>query len=136
MAYSIDQLTTAAECDQVLAYITDELRVLNQRRSEFTYQVDTAASTSAEQTAELESLTAEISFLTPLIPTLPASKKRTERENELRRSTDRRDELLSRQGTRGPVSLLIRELELAQIEAQLTETTALQTSVTARRAAL
>jgi len=136
MAYSIDQLTTAAECDQVLAYITDELRVLNQRRSEFTYQVDTAANTSAEQTAELESLTAEISFLTPLIPTLPASKKRTERENELRRSTDRRDELLSRQGTRGPVSLLIRELELAQIEAQLTETTALQTSVTTRRAAL
>ncbi|MCB2376966.1 hypothetical protein LGH70_05200 [Hymenobacter sp. BT635] len=136
MAYSLSQLATTADCDQVLAYISDELRVLNQRRSEFTYQRDTATSTSAELQAELTALNAEIDYLTPLIPTLPASKKRKERENELRRSTDRRDELVARQGERGAVSLLIRELELAQAEVQITETKALEAGVTAFRATL
>ncbi|UOQ51596.1 hypothetical protein [Hymenobacter cellulosivorans] len=136
MTYSLSQLTTKADCDLVLAYIADELRVLTQRQSEFIYQRDTATKAAAELTAELTALNADIDYLTPLIPTLPVSKKRKQRENDLRTSIDRRDELVARQNERGAVGLLIRELELAQIEVQLTETQALETSITAHRATL
>lgn len=136
MAYSIADLPLKADCDQVLAYCADELRMLAQRLSEFSYRRDNASTAADELSAELLSLNADIAFMTPLIPTLPPSKKRTERENELRRNTDRRDELVARQGERGPVALVIRELETAQLQVQITETTALQTAVQAHRATL
>lgn len=136
MGYTISALAAPPECDQVLAYLSDEARMLVQRRDSVFYQLTNASTVAAEQQAELTVLNTDISYLTPLVPTLPASKKRTERENELRRSIDRRDELVARQNEKGAVSLVLRQLELAQLEARLAEVTALQTAVLARKAEL
>ena len=136
MNYSVALLTTPAECDAALALAQDRLRILRQRELVTGYQRENKEMSATEVSAEMTSLNAEIDYLTPLIPTLPASTIRTKREDSLRRLTDRRDELVSRQGSVGPVALLTRELEQGETTARIAEIDNFTVAVTARKAVL
>ncbi|RIY07823.1 hypothetical protein D0T11_15720 [Hymenobacter rubripertinctus] len=129
-------MTTPAECDAALALAQDRQRVLRQRELVTGYQRENKELSATEVSAEMASLAAEIDYLTPLIPTLPVSVIRTKREDTLRRLTDRRDELVSRQGSVGPVALLTRELEQGETTARLAEIDDFVAAVTARKAVL
>ncbi|WP_210518335.1 hypothetical protein [Hymenobacter terricola] len=135
MAYSVNLLTTAAECDAALALAATELRDLNHRGDNLDYTRENTTDSATEIQAEMASLTAEIGALNTIIPTLAAgTKARKTNEVNLRRATNRQADLTDRQESRGPVALLTRELDLAQVQVQITETNAYIAAVTARKA--
>ncbi|WP_046242302.1 hypothetical protein [Hymenobacter terrenus] len=68
------------------------------------------------------------------LPTLPAGPDRTKQDNELRKSNDRREELVARQQQSGSNKLLERELNQALIAAQVPVVQDLIAQVTAHRA--
>lgn len=136
MIYSIDMLTTPADCDAAVAYGQERLRVLRHRESVSGYERDTKATDATALTAELAELHEDITFFTDRLATMAPSASRTTRENELRRKTDRRDELLSRQGKEGAVALLKRELEKGETTARIAEIEAFIVAVTDRKARL
>jgi len=137
MAYSVNLLTTVADCDNVLKVADEELRVLCKRLIDFDYQHENTSNAAIDLTSELTGLEAEIVFLTPLIAALPTgSDSRSKRETQLRRATDRRDELTDRQGARRAVALLSRELAYGQTQTHITETSSFVAAVKARKAAI
>ena len=137
MAYSVNLLTNAADCDAAIAMADSELRDLQHRADNLDYSRENSTESATEVQAEMASLDAEITALNTIIPTLAAgTKARRSNEISLRRATNRQAILNDKQDSRGPVALLIRELQLAQVQAQITETTAFKAEVVARKAAL
>ncbi|WP_345056256.1 hypothetical protein [Hymenobacter glaciei] len=137
MAYSVNLLTTVAECDAALAAADSELRDLQHREENLDYARENTTESATEVQAEMASLTAEISALNSIIPTLAdGTRARKNNEINLRRANNRQAILNDKQDLRGPVALLIRELGLAKVQAQITETNAFKAAVTARKAAL
>lgn len=137
MAYPVNLLTTAAECDAVLADAQTELRDLNVRETVLDAQGERTSETAADTTADLAAQNAIIAALTPVLPTLPAGTKAYfNTEGDLRRATQRRDNLTASQQLRGPVAALNRALDLRQVQVQIAEINAFVAEVTARRAAL
>ena len=137
MAYSVNLLTTHDECDSALAVADAKLRDLNHRADNLDYTRENTTGSTTEVQAELAGLDAEITSLNVLIPTLAdGTRSRKDNEKNLRRAINRQAILNENQDSRGPVALLTRELYLAQVQAQITETMAYKTAVTARRAAL
>ncbi|MBO2010361.1 hypothetical protein [Hymenobacter negativus] len=137
MAYSVNLLTTPADCDAVLTIAQAELRNLNHRADNLDFTRENSTDGATEMQAELASLTAEIGALNTIIPTLAAgTKARKTNEVNLRRATNRQADLNDRQESRGPAALLIRELDLAQVQVQITETNAFIAAVTAHKATL
>ena len=130
MAYSVNLLPTVAECDAALSAAAAELRDLNHRADNLDYSRESSTDNATE-------VQAEIGTLNTIIPTLAAgTKARKTNEVSLRRATNRQADLNDRLESRGPVALLTRELDLAQVQAQITETNAYTAAITARRAAL
>ncbi|MBH8570015.1 hypothetical protein KB206_14075 [Microvirga sp. STS02] len=130
-------MTTLADCDTALAVADTRLRDLNHRADNLDYTRENSTDSATEVQAELASLAAEIDALNTIIPSLAdGTKARKNNEISLRRATNRQAILNDKQDLRGPVALLTRELDLAQVQAQITETTTYRTAVTARRAAL
>ena len=137
MAYSVNLLTTVAECDAALAAADSELRDLQHREDNLDYVRENTTESATEVQAELASLTAEINALNTIIPSLAdGTKARKSNEISLRRATNRQAILNDKQDSRGPVALLTRELNLAQVQAQITETNAFKAAVVARKTAL
>ncbi len=137
MPYSVNLLPTIVECDAALATADTELRDLQHRADNLDYTRENTTDSATEVQAELASLDAEITALNTIIPTLTAgTKARKNNEINLRRATNRQAILNDKQDSRGPVALLIRELDLAQVQAQIIETNAFKAAVTARKAAL
>ena len=69
-----------------------------------------------------------------MVATLPTGPDRTKQENELRKSNDRREELVARQVQSGPNKLIEREVNQALIAVQVPVVQDLITQVTAHRA--
>lgn len=136
MAYSLSLLTTRALCDAVLAYVNDRLTVFTFREQESEFHTGNATDTATALSSELSGLVAYITALTPVVTALPAGKSRDMQTDELRRKTNRRDELASRQGKVGPERLVEREFEQALLPPQVTVAQDLIAQVTAHRATL
>ena len=137
MAYSVNLLATIADCDAAIAMADTELRDLQHRADNLDYTRENTTDSATEVQAELASLDAEIAALNTIIPTLAAgTKARKNNVINLRRATNRQAILNDKQDTRGPVALLIRELNLAQVQVQITETNAFKAAVTAHKATL
>ncbi|TYZ14397.1 hypothetical protein FY528_01315 [Hymenobacter lutimineralis] len=135
--FPIELLTTAAECDAVLDAAQNELRDLGVRETVLTAQGDRTSESAANSTADLAAQKAIIDALTPVIDTLPAgSRTRLSTEANLRRATQRRDNLLAGQQVYGAIAALNRALDLRQVQAQITEVNLFITEVTTRKAAL
>ncbi|MCB2409239.1 hypothetical protein [Hymenobacter lucidus] len=86
--------------------------------------------------AEFKGLNKRIEFLTSHLVTLDAGDERIKTVNELRRKTDRRDELNSRMEAKGPVDQLARELEQGETATRVAEVNVFKVAVTAHRATL
>jgi len=136
MVYSLNLLKTWAQCDLVLAMAAEKRKTLVFRDTEGDFRTDNTGKTATDLTNELTSLNAYITAMTPVVAGLPESKERTESTDELRKKTDRRDELVSRQGKAGGEKLVERELGQALLEPQLPIIDDLVAQVTAHRATL
>jgi hypothetical protein len=136
MAYSTGGLTTHAECDLLILHGQEEARMAQYQLSVLGHSAQNATLSATEYSAELVGLNLEVTSMTGLIPTLPIGDYRTKKENELRKLTDRRDELTARQQAAGTVALIKRELDVAQAQAALDAANAMIAAVQARKAAL
>jgi hypothetical protein len=137
MAYTVNLLTTRAECDSALGMAETKLRDLQHRADNLDYTRENSTDNATEVQAELASLTAEIAALNTIIPTLAdGTKARKSNEINLRRATNRQAILNDKQELRGPLALLTRELTLAQTQVQIAEVEAFKIAITARRATL
>ncbi|WP_400191428.1 hypothetical protein [Hymenobacter sp. B81] len=136
MTYSFNYLTTPAQCDAVLAVAYEKQKVLSFRDAETDYRADNTSATAKSLSDELKSLDQYITAMTPVLAGLNPGKDRDKLADELRRKTDRRDELLARQGKAGAEKLVIRELDQALLAPQLPLVEQFIAQVTAHRATL
>ncbi|TGE18952.1 hypothetical protein [Hymenobacter elongatus] len=137
MAYPFTLLTTVAECDTVLEAAQLELRDLKVRETVLTAQGERTSESATDITADLAAQTAIIGALTPVVPTLPTgSRARINTEADLRRASQRHENLTASQQLRGPVAALNRALDLRQVQVQIAEINTFVTEATARKTAL
>ncbi|WP_046247141.1 hypothetical protein [Hymenobacter terrenus] len=137
MSFPVELITTDAEAALLLENAQHELRDLNVRETVLQAQGERTSESAADITADLTAQGAIITALTPVVSTLPAgSKARLNTEGDLRRATQRRDNLTASQQLRGAVAALLRALDLRQVQAQIAEVKTFIEEVTARRATL
>lgn len=136
MAFSVNLLTTAAECDEVLDDARDDKRALDRRIYNLEYTVEDSTDSSQERTAALAAANLEVQNIASFVDALPDGDLKKRQQRALRLATDRRDSLADTSTSAGPVAALARELDLAQAQAELVEVTAFIAAVEARKAAL
>ncbi|MDO7876879.1 hypothetical protein Q5H93_19190 [Hymenobacter sp. ASUV-10] len=137
MAYPVNLLTSVADCNTVLEHAQRELRDLTVRETVLNAQGDRTSESATDISADLAAQEAVIAALTPVVPTLPeGGKARFNTEGDLRRATQRRDNLKASQQARGPVAALDRALDLRQVQAQIAEVNIFISEVTARKVVL
>ena len=136
MSYSLDLLTTRAQCDAVLAYANTKLGLLNYHDTQTGRRTGNLTTSATKDTSELTGLNAYITAMTPVIATLPAGKDRDKQTNDLRLKTDRRDTLVARQNQVGPEALVESELDSTLVDVQLPVGADFIAQVTAHRATL
>ncbi|RYU81891.1 hypothetical protein [Hymenobacter persicinus] len=114
-----------------------ELRDLRVRETVLSAQGERTSENATDTTADLAAQAAIISALTPVVATLPTgSRARINTEADLRRATQRHQNLTASQQLRGPVAALNRALDLRQVQVQIAEINSFVTEVTASKAAL
>lgn len=136
MAFSTALLTTVAQCDALNTHGQAEIRAAEYQISLLTYSQENATLNAAEYNDELTGLNDDITSLTTRLATMTDGPFKEKKANELRRATDRRDELNARQQAQGAVAVIKRELDLQQAQAALDLATAMVAAVQARRAEL
>ncbi|MCB2410844.1 hypothetical protein [Hymenobacter lucidus] len=120
----------------MLAYAKAKLELLTYHDAQTGRRTGNLTTSATNDTAELLSLNAFITAMTPVVPTLLPGKNRDKQVNELRTSTDRRDTLLARQGQVGPEVLIEAEAESGLVDIQVPFIENLITQITAHRATL
>lgn len=137
MNYSVNLLTTPADCDAVQALLAKDSAALTQRQSSLQFTLSQFDSTSPEVEGSLTAVTAQLAGIDTYINSLPAgSAARRKVELEKERLDVQQRLLTGRQENWGSVARLDHECDLARLTAELAEITACQAAVTARKAAL
>ena len=136
MPYSLDKLTTAAECDAVITVAEKEKKDLSFRKTSLERQKENYAENSVEIDADLLATDAEITALQSVVNTLPPGDARDENEKRLKRLELKKFLLQQRDKDYGGVALLIREFDLERVTKELTEADAFIAAVTQRKAGL
>lgn len=137
MNYSVNLLTSPADCDAVLALLAKDRAALDQRRSSLQYELTQFDSTTPEVEGGLTQVAAQLAGISTYISSLPAgSDARRKVELEKERLDVRQRLLTDRQQNWGVVARLDRECDLARVVAELAELDACKAAVEARKAAL
>lgn len=136
MIYSVEKLSTVAECDIVLSTIAEKKAGILYRKGLVAHRQALVAKSSAEITSELASLAIEIAGLENMVATLPEGSRKKDAQSDLDKAAFRKKVLLGRMEEQGTPALLNIELELGQLEVQDAELATAETAVTARKAAL
>ena len=131
--FSVHLLITIADCVAALAASAEKRRNLNHRQVNLTFTGENTTSTVAEMMAQLTDAIAEEASLTTTVAGLPASTLKKKRTTELRRATDRREELEDKMTYRGPADILSRELDLKNVLDALARLDVFDTEVAARK---
>ena len=135
MAYSLNALTTRPECDVVVQDATEDRGRLTYSLTVAGHSQEVRVSTASDITTDLAVANAQITALETIIPTLPVDAQE-ERQLEKRKYERERERLLDRQRSSGGRALLARELDVALINAQVTELDAFIAAVQAHKATL
>ena len=133
--YSVENATTVAECDLLLAEATEDVDILNDEKTILGVAQGKAEKTSTVVQAEISATQSELAGIVGLIPTLPTSKKRVY-ERKQARLENKLETLGFRKEDQGSTKLLRKQFELGKIDAQLEEIARFTTAVNARKAAI
>ena len=136
MPFSTPRLTTVAECDVLLAHGQEEVRAATYQLSVLSHSQENATLSAAQYGDELVGLNDDITSLTNRLPTMTDGAFKTKKQTELRKATDRRDELVARRQAQGAVAVIKRELDVQQAQDALARANEMLAAVQARRAAL
>ena len=136
MDYSVNRLTSAADCDAVIARSNKEKANLDFEKLSIQRDYDFAIARSTELNADIQVATQEIAVYDQVIAGLPEGDAKDENIVKRRRADNRLfnyNELLQKYGS---VALLEMEMKMNLIDKQLAELLVLVQAVEARKAAL
>ncbi len=136
MSYSIDKITTVADCDLLLAWAAKEKADLNFKKLSEERMTNNYSTTSVEIDAELQSVMAEIAATETIITTLPEGNSKEDAVKKKVRLEYKKFLLENRKESYGVVALLEKELDLAKVTLELAEIDAFTAAITTRKAAL
>ena len=135
MSFSVNRLTTAAQCDLLLTAKQRERTGLVNRLNNLQFQLanwDDATSAEAELTATL----ALIAGLTPVVDALPEGDDKRRNQNQLNRYETRANNLTGKVENYGVMALLEKELDRDTLTSDIATLDTFVVAVTTRRAAL
>ena len=136
MSYSVNKITTVADCDLLLAWAAKEKADLEFKKLSEERMTNNYSTASIEIDAELQSVTAEIDATSTIIATLPDGDSKTEAGKKKVKLEYKKFLLENRKESYGVVALLEKELELTNVMQSLSEIDAFTTAINARKALL
>ena len=135
MGFSVNKLTTIAQCDGLLATKQRERTGLVNRLNNLQFQLDNwDDATSA--TTELTATQALITGLTPVVTALPDGDDKRRNQNQLNRYQTRANNLTGKVENYGVLALLEKELDRDTLTGDIATLDTFVTAVTTRRAEL
>jgi hypothetical protein len=136
MSYSVNLLTTAADCDALLAQAGKERAELAFQHSALQRLLTHSSDTVEDVTAELTKVTAKLDACDLVLGVLPdGPEKEAERTKRMRYEVRQRV-LTERLGDNSPRTRLDREFDQARLAAELNAADAFIAAIQARKSAL
>uniref|UniRef100_UPI00404AAF99 hypothetical protein n=1 Tax=Flavobacterium sp. TaxID=239 RepID=UPI00404AAF99 len=136
MAYSVSNITTVADCENLLIWAGKEKAELTFKKLSEERMVTRFSETSVEVEAILQGVNAEITAVDTIIGLLPDGPTKEDEEKKKVKLEYRKFLLENRKESYGAVALLEKELDLARVENELEEVDAFIAAVTAHQATL
>lgn len=136
MSYSVNKLTTVADCDSVLEIASKEKADLEFRKTSLQRRQQSYSDRSVALEADLAAVTAELSSVTTIIGNLPAGDTKDDMEKRKRKLEYRKFTLEDRSKDFGAIALLEKEMEVAMVQKEIDEVDAFTTAVTTHKATL
>lgn len=136
MSYSVNKITTVADCDLLLAWAVKEKADLEFKKLSEERLTTNYSTTSIEIDAELQSVITEIASTTTIIATLPDGQSKDEAIKKKVRLEYKKFLLENRKESYGVVALLEKELDLTNVTQSIVEVDAFTAAINARKAAL
>lgn len=136
MAYDVNLLTTAADCDTLTEVLQKEKKDLAYSKTVQLRQQENTSEDSVSVAAEIAANDAELSALDIVIAALPDGDTQRDNVSRKKKLEWRQSVLGKRKDDTGPVALLDRAYTLACIDLQIAEADVLLAAVAARKAAL
>ncbi|WP_281297427.1 hypothetical protein [Flavobacterium limnophilum] len=136
MSYSIDKITTVADCDLLLAWAAKEKADLNFKKLSEERLTNNYSNASIEIDAELQSVLTEIAATETIIATLPAGNSKEDAVKKKVRLEYKKFLLENRKESYGVVALLEKELDLTKVTLELAEIDAFTDAITTRKGVL
>jgi hypothetical protein len=136
MSYSVNKITTIADCDLLLAWAAKEKADLNFKKFSEERLTNNYSTASIEIDAELQSVITEIAATETIIAALPAGNSREDAVKKKVRLEYKKFLLENRKESYGVVALLEKELDLTKVTLELTEIDTFTDAITARKLAI
>ncbi len=136
MAYNVEQLTTAAECDQLISTANDTKSDFQFAQTNLTKRNNDRLRSSAKLTATLATVSAQITAFTAARDAMPDGPDKDAMNSRLRRLNDRMENLEESRNKAGAVALLDNEMERSMIDAQIIVIDDFLVAVTTRKDAI
>ena len=136
MAYSVNSLTTAADCDLMLGVAEKEKNDLSFRKISLERRQKQYAENSIDLEADLQATTAELSALGTIIAALPEGQVKDDNITRQKRLELKLFLLNDKKENYGGIALVDKEFDLARVIKELEETETFIAAVQARKAAL
>lgn len=136
MSYSVNKLTTVADCDSVLEIAAKEKADLEFRKTSLQRRQQSYSERSVALEADLAAVTAELGSVTTILGNLPAGDTKDDMEKRKRKLEYRKFTLEDRSKDFGAIALLEKEMEVAQVQKQIDEIDAFVSAVTTHKATL
>ena len=136
MTYSVDSLTSVADCDLMLGAAEKEKNDLSFRKTSLERKQTQFAGNAIEVEAGLQATTAELSALDTIIAALPDGQIKNGNITRKKRLELKLYLLNQKKGDNGGIALVDKEFDLGRVIKELEETDAFITAVKARKAAL
>jgi len=136
MSYSVNKITTVADCDLLLAWAAKEKADLEFKKLSEERLTNNYSTTSIEIDAELQSVNTEIDATTTIIATLPEGQSKEDAVKKKVKLEYKKFLLQTRKESYGVVALLEKELDLNNVTQSLAEVDAFVAAITTRKAAL
>jgi hypothetical protein len=136
MSYSVNLLTTVADCDSVILVAEKEKADLSFKKTSVERQKDTYANNSISIDADIAATDAEIAALTPVVASLPAGAAKDDNETRLKKLELKKFLLAQKDKNYGSVALLMRENDLERIVKEVAAVDAFIVAINVRKAAI
>lgn len=136
MPYSVELLTTEAECDLLLAHNAEQLRTLRHAAEGHDYQRENSAETAEELTLKLADAESDVTKLTSDVASMADGELKRKRTRELEVATAHRNTLRYQRNSQGAIAVLEREDALEQTNARIGKAETYKAAIEGRKAVI